>query len=1466
LRAGLIPYLERREHGFSFIRNDEQKLSSHFVRSTDDPLARLAESLFSLTQRPYTWVTPVGETSVDLSICVKRASNPQDFLRSTTPAQLVDVFSCIASKLPETLVWVVDQVEEVLTLRPGKIGDAQRSQFFAFLRMFAERAMDTKIILAIRTEYFGRLVAKLGRTAASPRGVTDYLLTDLSEDRLVKAIKRPSSEERVQELGSSPRGRYGFRFADGLAEKIAVDLQEKELAGGVLPVMQLVCSRLYRSLGSIPEKTTVEIKHSAYEQLRGVEGQIQAHLQDTLLQMCERYKLSKQQIPREIGAWRRVLMGLIKTQIDGTVTTELRPAADLEKEAVQAGSRIPFAVAADVLTREEYRILRPVIVFNAGTGEEIPCFVLGHEAIGLALRSWSEDEAAIADFDAATRAAVPVEWVLTQMNRSGAYQKGIRGDDGANLEAAIARLDATLASSDPTPVERGKTHIDRGSAFQDRIRGDRAENLENAIACYNSALEVFSRATDPLEWATAHVKRASAYADRIRGDRAENLETAIAGYDAALEVFTRTAMPIDWARTQMNRASACADRVHGNRAENLETAIAGYDAALEVFTRTALPVEWARTHMNRARAYSLRIRGHRAENLEAAVSGYNAALEVFTRVDMPVEWATTQMNRASTCADRIYGDHADNLETAIAGYDAALEVFTRTAMPIEWARAHMNRASAYVLRIRGERADNLESAISCYSAALEVLTRAAMPVEWAVAQTNRATAFVERILGNRAENLETAIACCNAALEVRTRAAMPVEWAKTQMNRANAFRTRIRGDRADNLEAAIAGYSAALKVFNRTTLSTDWAVAQLNLADAYQGRIRGHRAENLEIAIACYDAALEVITRPTMPLEWAEIQRNRANAYRDRIRGDRAENLEIAIFCYDAALEVITRPTMPVEWAEVQMNRANAYQDHVTANAADNIQTAVTGYTQALAVFRAEIFPNEHLRASRLLGTALLAAGDWTGAVRALHSARLTSELLIEQDLSAAENASFLEEISPIGPLSAFALGKLGDAHGALRELEAGRARQLTFAFRQRAARDALDLADRDRFDKSRAARTAAEPSLEEQVSALTDTGAVLVFPIFTEAGGLLLLVYPDPAGPQIEAVELAEVLGDALNAKLRGKDGWLATFYRSHEMRTTAIERMSNWLWSLFAGPLVSALDARGVAFGARVVILPQGALGLLPVGLACDPQTGERLFERYELSLAPSLAVLNTGCRDSPTPSFAAIVNPTGDLPFTLIEAAFVEGLFPPNMRVTVQGDQATAAAALNALTAKSHWLFSCHSAFNWSDPRQSGLVLADGVKLTLDALLSAHGLGNPRLVVLSAGETGLHDFTIRSPEEFIGLPAAFLQQGAACVLASFWSATDVSTALLISRFFRNHIADGMRPAAALRAAQIWLRNLTVQDLRALIKDAYQSVLPNAVTAQLTSLHREVASFKPAAKPFQHPFHWGGYAIHGG
>jgi CHAT domain-containing protein len=74
---------------------------------------------------------------------------------------------------------------------------------------------------------------------------------------------------------------------------------------------------------------------------------------------------------------------------------------------------------------------------------------------------------------------------------------------------------------------------------------------------------------------------------------------------------------------------------------------------------------------------------------------------------------------------------------------------------------------------------------------------------------------------------------------------------------------------------------------------------------------------------------------------------------------------------------------------------------------------------------------------------------------------------------------------------------------------------------------------------------------------------------------------------------------------------------------------------------------------------------------------------------------------------------------------------------------------------------------------------------------------------LVVLSGCETGLGEQI--SGEGLLSLTRGFMYAGAIRVVASLWSVSDVATASLMADFYRAMERDGMRPAAALRAAQI-------------------------------------------------------------
>ena len=74
---------------------------------------------------------------------------------------------------------------------------------------------------------------------------------------------------------------------------------------------------------------------------------------------------------------------------------------------------------------------------------------------------------------------------------------------------------------------------------------------------------------------------------------------------------------------------------------------------------------------------------------------------------------------------------------------------------------------------------------------------------------------------------------------------------------------------------------------------------------------------------------------------------------------------------------------------------------------------------------------------------------------------------------------------------------------------------------------------------------------------------------------------------------------------------------------------------------------------------------------------------------------------------------------------------------------------------------------------------------------------------LVVLSACETGLGEEV--KGEGLVGLTRGFMYAGSPRVVVSLWSVDDEATSELMQKFYTNMLQKNLKPAAALRAAQI-------------------------------------------------------------
>jgi CHAT domain-containing protein/tetratricopeptide (TPR) repeat protein len=909
--------------------------------------------------------------------------------------------------------------------------------------------------------------------------------------------------------------------------------------------------------------------------------------------------------------------------------------------------------------------------------------------------------------------------------------------------------------------------------------------------------------------------------------------------------------------------------------------------------------------------------GHEALEVEAGIGEWPSAQPRGLLVG--VHW----MNLGNAYVSRQQGHKAENLENSINAAQKALDLMPKEGPCADQRHAaHVNLATMYTQRIRGEKAENLELAIASLETASQTISREALPQMWAIVQNTLGLTYLNRIRGRTKENQERAIQAYHAALQVWDQQSYPEQWGMVQSNLGSAYIQRVSGNPAENIELAISALEASLKARKPGTKDEKPApIEAVKDPAADQSPVPElmtalkNAQELLTILDKSEAGTAQIIDPAAFPIAY----QNLGVAYHKRIRGDRAENIERAIAAHDMVLTFWTRDTNADRWAAVQHNLGESLALRAKGDRAANIDRAIQTFRSALSVRTTESFPRGHLSTATALGQALSAKGDWEGALEAFDTARASFRVLFGQGLNEAEARDLLQEAGPLFTDAAFAAAANGDVERAFALLEEGKARLLAVALKL----DRLpgSAADRKRLDElrrqiregeaayeasqgeARAASIArlrqlrvdlltlvdaAEGKVEAgqakelaaAAEALPENGA-LIAPIVSDAGASAIVVMRRQGRVAVEAVALPGLDRSRLTALLGARDqgGWLGAYGIHYLDPASQAKRLPEWfkaieeagdeLGRLIGAPLTNALAARGVGPGAQLTILPVGPLGLLPLGLARHPATGRSLMEDYTVNFAPSLAALVSAKRRASKterePGLAVIANPTGDLPYTELEGALVASRFAASGRHALTEKQATSEAVLAGLKGRDYWHFSSHGFFDWDEPRASGLLMAARKPLTVGALMDASDMGAPRLAVLSACETGLYDI-VTAPNEFTGLPAAFMRLGAGGVLATLWPVNDLSTALLIARFYDLHRGEKLAPAAALRSAQSWLRDAKEAELKAYLRAAAEEGrLPRDFLHNIDQIMRNVKAQAGSDKPFAHPYYWSGFTLTG-
>lgn len=887
-----------------------------------------------------------------------------------------------------------------------------------------------------------------------------------------------------------------------------------------------------------------------------------------------------------------------------------------------------------------------------------------------------------------------------------------------------------------------------------------------------------------------------------------------------------------------------------------------------------------------------------AGRLDQVVRLVDASIPVAERAKLSNELGLLHTLRGEALMAQREGGRAPLIEEAINSLDLAVRL---APDPRHLADVTLKLAIAYSERLRGDPNVNAERAVDLMRATLDGLW-GEVPVDFrAHAKASLAIALTRRRLGSHVDNLKEAVGLLGEAVAVVTPDGDVENWAHRQINLANALlELALEG------ETELAQAEAAFEVMIEHGELLLAASRDAQLGYAHFGLGIARRSPSDEF----FDSGAAA--------EWEE------TGDVGSIEPSLLHTLGSARNHLERAVSLFAPDSVEAGWAFGQLAT-------VRGRLGDEEGSLDAGRS-ALGGLRPDVAPAECLALSKRLGEFLALRGEWEEAAEALRLACAASELrfLGARDLNQRELES--HEATSLGRWAAFALARVGRPQEAVMVLESARTREqrLRQGSGEDPLLAGLPAHLRSDYESALSALAAAplgptgaresrrvvealdairaQPGFEEvglgtPASALPDAaapGVPLIYVNPTPYGTVLLEVRIDAGVSEVNSIFLdtpnsvqvlhrllgGEVAEHVDSVELEREAASYLNVVRGHDpgkLEETgelelaqALEEILPWLGQHIVAPLHRRLEEIGAS---GVTLIPCGLIGLAPLHAATwldEEGQPTCLLDHLEVRFAPS-AYLLAKARDrlateAPIRRLVALGNPESAreelaLPFAGAEVHEISALFAARGDATVSatGAQATQDFLLHNARCATHIHLACHARGGTLERADTGVYLHGG-------LVPAHLLGGlnrqARLVVVSACQSAISD-TVMTPDEAFSITTALLGAGCSGVVASLWPVWDVSTAILMTRFYEEMLQYGHSPPAALRAAALWLRDLTEAEEQEFLA-AHPALQAEVADQEGRGRERWARRSRGAPaiegyRPYAEPEHWAAFVIAG-
>ncbi|MFC4726317.1 hypothetical protein AB6B38_09600 [Glycocaulis abyssi] len=416
LRAGVKPALEHGTYGVGF------PTVFNVIRSGQYPLREFVDYMFEVVDSIAAGETKFGQLR---GIEPDHEAFRQSFDKFReleerlyeTPHPAFEMLNLIGRSLEVAPIFVIDQAEEVFTLREKRLAqeddtrdrkkiaadERQFSAYFEFLGHLCRKRSNCRIVISLRTEYKGRFDDELSRGSGPAERLRGFFLSDLDRGGILSAIERPTQPEAAEGGAFHP-----FYFEDGVAEALADEMANSEVpAGGVLPTLQVTCRRLWRMAKAARPKHLLYREKSALRfpitlqhvrQIGNISTQIEEYVSESIEAACQNPgnqdadNQKPVKWPEHISyaeaadlLHRMLASELVKVEADGRAVTRRVERDKLVENAKHLvtghdeNDNNPVGAVIDALCDEPYCVLR----------REGNAIMLGHDSVALALHKWN---------------------------------------------------------------------------------------------------------------------------------------------------------------------------------------------------------------------------------------------------------------------------------------------------------------------------------------------------------------------------------------------------------------------------------------------------------------------------------------------------------------------------------------------------------------------------------------------------------------------------------------------------------------------------------------------------------------------------------------------------------------------------------------------------------------------------------------------------------------------------------------------------------------------------------------------------------------------------------------------------------------------------------------------------------------------------------------------------------------------